>query len=269
MAENKNIRKSLTKKIRFEIFKRDNFTCQYCGRKAPSVILNVDHINPVKNGGDNDIVNLITSCFDCNSGKKARLINDNSIIEKQQKQLELLNEKRQQMEMMVQWRNELKQIEQKQIELIVEQTNSYLSKYHVNENFKKTAFSLLKKYNLELIIKSIDISAERYLKNETDESADLFLDKIPGITKNLSLPEKEQKINHVSGMLSKFFNKDFWIIKSLIVEYCNALEFNCSFSNERIIYEIENDIVNEGFKCYNYYGFSTMINNWIEYTLGK
>lgn len=27
-------RKSLSKKIRFEVFKRDSFTCQYCGRKA-------------------------------------------------------------------------------------------------------------------------------------------------------------------------------------------------------------------------------------------
>jgi 5-methylcytosine-specific restriction endonuclease McrA len=28
-------RKALSKKLRFEVFKRDNFTCQYCGRAAP------------------------------------------------------------------------------------------------------------------------------------------------------------------------------------------------------------------------------------------
>lgn len=27
--------RNISKKIRFEVFKRDNFTCQYCGRKAP------------------------------------------------------------------------------------------------------------------------------------------------------------------------------------------------------------------------------------------
>ena len=30
-------RRAVSKKLRFEIFKRDSFTCQYCGRKAPDV----------------------------------------------------------------------------------------------------------------------------------------------------------------------------------------------------------------------------------------
>ena len=64
-------RKNISKKIRFEIFKRDKFTCQYCGQEAPDVVLNVDHINPVKNGGDNNITNLITSCFDCNTSSNS------------------------------------------------------------------------------------------------------------------------------------------------------------------------------------------------------
>jgi len=62
-------RKSLSKKIRFEVFKRDLFTCQYCGDHPPKAILEVDHIDPVCNGGDNSEENLITSCFDCNRGK--------------------------------------------------------------------------------------------------------------------------------------------------------------------------------------------------------
>ena len=33
--------------------------------------MEVDHISPVSKGGDNDIDNLITSCFDCNRGKAA------------------------------------------------------------------------------------------------------------------------------------------------------------------------------------------------------
>jgi 5-methylcytosine-specific restriction endonuclease McrA len=38
---------AISRKIRFEIFKRDSFKCQYCGRSAPEIVLNVDHINPV------------------------------------------------------------------------------------------------------------------------------------------------------------------------------------------------------------------------------
>lgn len=69
-------RKPISKKLRFEVFKRDEFTCQYCGATPPRVILECDHIDPVANGGSNDIDNLITACFDCNRGKSADLLSD-------------------------------------------------------------------------------------------------------------------------------------------------------------------------------------------------
>lgn len=64
-------RVGLTKKQRFDVFKRDAFICQYCGRHPPAVVLEVDHITSVADGGTNDEHNLITSCFDCNRGKAA------------------------------------------------------------------------------------------------------------------------------------------------------------------------------------------------------
>lgn len=67
-------RAALTKKVRFEAFKRDAFTCQYCGAKSPVVVLEIDHIDPISKGGDNRLDNLITSCFDCNRGKSDRLL---------------------------------------------------------------------------------------------------------------------------------------------------------------------------------------------------
>ena len=69
-------RKSLSKRIRFEVFKRDGFTCQYCGSHPPSVVLHVDHVHPVAEGGTNDIDNLITSCEGCNQGKGAKLLSE-------------------------------------------------------------------------------------------------------------------------------------------------------------------------------------------------
>lgn len=67
-------RKALSKKTRFEVFKRDGFKCMYCGAHPPGALLEVDHINPVANGGGNDMDNLITSCEACNRGKAARLL---------------------------------------------------------------------------------------------------------------------------------------------------------------------------------------------------
>lgn len=69
-------RKALSKKTRFDVFKRDSFVCQYCGEHPPSVILHVDHIHPVAAGGGNDMDNLITACSACNQGKAANLLAD-------------------------------------------------------------------------------------------------------------------------------------------------------------------------------------------------
>jgi hypothetical protein len=60
---------AISVRTRFEVFKRDDFTCQYCGRKSPDVVLEVDHIVPVCEGGTDDPINLRTSCWDCNHGK--------------------------------------------------------------------------------------------------------------------------------------------------------------------------------------------------------
>lgn len=57
------------KRIRFEVFKRDSFQCQYCGRTPPSVILTIDHIIPRADGGPDTTANYITACADCNVGK--------------------------------------------------------------------------------------------------------------------------------------------------------------------------------------------------------
>jgi len=63
------IRRSLSVRTRFDVFKRDNFQCRYCGRRSPEVVLEVDHVVPFCEGGDDDPINLTTSCWECNSGK--------------------------------------------------------------------------------------------------------------------------------------------------------------------------------------------------------
>lgn len=68
MKKEKTVTRIQDKK-RFEVFKRDNFTCQYCGGRPPGVILTIDHILPLASGGTDDIENLITACELCNSGK--------------------------------------------------------------------------------------------------------------------------------------------------------------------------------------------------------
>ena len=56
-------------KLRFLIFKKYDFTCQYCGRKAPKVELHIDHIVPKSKGGKNEESNYTVACLECNIGK--------------------------------------------------------------------------------------------------------------------------------------------------------------------------------------------------------
>lgn len=67
-------RRAISKKTRFDIFKRDCFACQYCGATPPGVLLHVDHIQAVASGGSNSMDNLITACAPCNLGKGARAL---------------------------------------------------------------------------------------------------------------------------------------------------------------------------------------------------
>lgn len=67
-------REAVSKRTRFETFKRDGFTCQYCGQSPPGVLLEIDHIHPVAEGGTSHADNLITACEACNRGKGAVLL---------------------------------------------------------------------------------------------------------------------------------------------------------------------------------------------------
>lgn len=60
---------SISKRLRFEVLRRDDHTCQYCGEKAPDVTLHVDHVVPVSLGGSDKPDNLVAACKDCNLGK--------------------------------------------------------------------------------------------------------------------------------------------------------------------------------------------------------
>lgn len=60
---------AVSKRVRYEVLRRDNHQCRYCGAAAPDVPLTVDHVIPVALGGSDDPSNLVTACRDCNSGK--------------------------------------------------------------------------------------------------------------------------------------------------------------------------------------------------------
>lgn len=69
----------ISKRLRFEILMREQFTCQYCGARAPLVPLHVDHVVASSIGGSSDPSNLVTSCLECNLGKGDLSLTDGAL----------------------------------------------------------------------------------------------------------------------------------------------------------------------------------------------
>lgn len=155
-------RKAISKTARFEVFKRDKFTCQYCGAKAPDVVLQIDHIRPVAQEGTNEIVNLVTSCNACNSGKGARQLDDNSIVEKQRRQIEDLEERRTQLEMMLRWRDEVKDIEATLDRYIADHI-AQIAGFGPNESGMRDVRRWAKKFALDVLLSAIDQAFAKHM----------------------------------------------------------------------------------------------------------
>ena len=69
--------------IRYNVLKRDNFSCVLCGATTKDgVKLHVDHIIPVSKGGKTVMNNLRTLCDRCNKGKSNKIENNDSICPK-------------------------------------------------------------------------------------------------------------------------------------------------------------------------------------------
>lgn len=60
---------AVTKRTRFEVLKRDNYTCRYC--RSADGELTIDHVVPVALGGTDRPDNLVAACKDCNAGKSS------------------------------------------------------------------------------------------------------------------------------------------------------------------------------------------------------
>lgn len=206
-------RKALTKKIRFEVFKRDSFTCQYCGRKAPDVLLHVDHIEPIAKGGTSDLLNLITACIDCNSGKSDRQLSDTTVIDKQRQQLEELQERKEQIEMMFQWQKGLLDLDDDVATQLAEYWAEQIPGFSLNENGLKGLKSLKRRFQIGEIMAAMKVAAEQYVKYEdgkpTHESVELAWKRVGGIC-STKRQEKDNpalsRIYYVRGILRNRFS---------------------------------------------------------------
>jgi hypothetical protein len=71
----------VTKRLRYEVLRRDGFRCRYCGATPAQAELRVDHVIPDALGGSSEPTNLATSCEPCNSGKSSVAPDAETVVE--------------------------------------------------------------------------------------------------------------------------------------------------------------------------------------------
>jgi len=174
---------SISKKLRFEVFKRDGFQCQYCGKTPPDAILEADHINPKARKGKDDINNLITACFDCNRGKGAIPLNKipNSLVDN----LEILKEREIQIREYNRFLSKIESRIQKEIDEIDEVYNSYFSKWWFSENFKNVTLKrFLKHLPKQVVIDAMHLACHNMMRNSKYNPEDAAIKYFCGICWN-------------------------------------------------------------------------------------
>lgn len=198
-------RKPMSGKLRFEILKRDKFTCQYCGVTATEKLLHIDHIKPVADGGDNNPLNLTTSCRECNLGKGARPLSDNGFLKSQHKQLAEMEDRRQQLELMRQWREELENHAVSEVDIVADAISAR-SEWAPNDKGRNDLRRLIKKHGIAEVLTAADESFDLYFRDGTQADWNKAFRKI-GLVISMRHQEKEdpniRKVLYIQGILRK------------------------------------------------------------------
>lgn len=64
--------KKWSKKVTDAVYKKINGHCAYCGKKLTLEEMVIEHMKPLDDGGTNELDNLISSCWRCNTVKAVR-----------------------------------------------------------------------------------------------------------------------------------------------------------------------------------------------------
>jgi len=166
---------AISKSLRFEIFKRDKFACQYCGRQTPQVVLEIDHIIPVSEGGTDNPNNLITACLDCNRGKGAVPIGIDRLKKTRKEEMALIREKHKQIEAYEKFLLEQKEAE---AEVLQELNKHWASlcdnKYELNESGLESLRNFLKNLVPLEIKEAMSIAANNIPTNKIESRFKYF-----------------------------------------------------------------------------------------------
>lgn len=201
------MRKAISRKTRFEVFKRDSFKCQYCGRGVPDVVLELDHVTPISGGGADDLLNYVTSCFDCNRGKGSRKLSDESVVQKSRASVRAMLQRREQLDMVLESRRGYVDPLNEEASRVEEYFRANCgAALEIDDSGRKYVKALIRKFGAPAVIKAIDQAAEAYLV--VDDKGQATAESCGRIFRSLRVfsNEGERGLYYIRGILRKRLN---------------------------------------------------------------
>ena len=205
--------------MRFEVLKRDGFQCRYCGARAPDVMLEVDHIDPVSLGGSDDFLNLTTACQDCNRGKSNIPLDEHQALQAQVTEIERIEGSAAGLDDLRRRRAEADELIEMQIDAIEEAIEGHPD-FSLSETGRKTVKRWLKQDSVEALMTAVDAAAVSYLGSPgevTDRDFERFISKVPAVAAFRRIHGKKSEayrkaIYAAAIMRNRFedFNEDFF-----------------------------------------------------------
>ncbi|HKO90008.1 MAG TPA: HNH endonuclease, partial [Polyangiaceae bacterium] len=168
-------RKSLSVKTRFQVLKRDRYTCQYCGAHPPDVLVVVDHVVPVAAGGSNDPSNLRTACQPCNGGKSDGLLEEGDLLTPSARTLEEQSERLRQAKAYAKLVEDMRAHDDDRVGMVISAWAKAFQAREVTEDGKScwqlgpgelfpgeaSVRKVLKRLPLEAVLDAVDITAAK------------------------------------------------------------------------------------------------------------
>jgi len=243
---------NVSQETQYNIFRRDGFACRRCKKKVPSVVLYVGYETPPEDGGTDDVDNLITLCYDCSGGHP----------------LEMLSERRKQLEMMLQWQRTLKDFKEDMNGIVIDYVNGKIGPGRsLNNKGKKDVISALKISNIDIVLNTIDDVFDKYV--EYDDNDNIDPDSINKFVMSIgshlfvnSQPPVERQLYLMRGAYRKMIY-DFDERQSLVVlkKYVKALR-EAGWSDARILRDLKEELCPELDKCDDWEEWKEFIEKW-------
>lgn len=242
------------KRIKFEVFEKDSFRCQYCNAVAPNVTLHLHRLQEVqKNENWLDPAFLTTSCEDCKdkiNTKDSSKGNSNDYLP-----LNELEERLEQLKMLIHWRKGMLKIKKRQLASLVDFWQELVPGIYLNDEHKRTLLLCMNKYSRDEIKETMQIAVQEVIVFHRDGSIDqntlkIAFEKIPEICLRKTKIRKNREMEdlyHIHDILKQrlqgFFDSDrviqwlhyarSWEVKldeltNLAFKVTNWTQFSCN-----------------------------------------